>query len=39
MRLKKKKPVFVLQQNSDVSDIVNMAAIAAMEVHQRREKK
>jgi malate dehydrogenase (oxaloacetate-decarboxylating)(NADP+) len=34
-----KKPVFVLQKNSDVSDIVNMAAIAAMEVHQRLEKK
>ena len=30
------KPVFVLQQNSDVSDIVNMASIAAMEVHLRR---
>jgi len=30
------KPVFVLQQNSDISDVVNMAAIAAMEIHQRR---
>ena len=30
------KPVFVLQQNSDVNDIVNMAAITAMEIHQRR---
>lgn len=33
------KPVFVLQQNSDVNDIVNMAAIAAMEVHLRRSNK
>ncbi|MEN9723757.1 MAG: hypothetical protein RJB38_1743 [Pseudomonadota bacterium] len=30
------KPVFVLQQNSDISDAVNMAAIAAMEIHQRK---
>lgn len=30
------KPVFVLQQNSDVNDVVNMAAIAAMEVQLRR---
>ena len=27
------KPVFVLQQNSDVNDVVNMAAITAMEIH------
>jgi malate dehydrogenase (oxaloacetate-decarboxylating)(NADP+) len=26
------KPVFVLQQNSDVNDVVNMAAITAMEI-------
>ena len=32
-----KKPVFVLQQNSDVNDVVNMAAITAMEIHLRRE--
>ncbi len=31
------KPVFVLQQNSDVNDVVNMAAITAMEIHLRRE--
>lgn len=31
------KPVFVLQQNSDVNDVVNMAAITAMETHVRRE--
>jgi malate dehydrogenase (oxaloacetate-decarboxylating)(NADP+) len=31
------KPVFVLQQNSDVNDIVNMAAITAMEIQLRRE--
>jgi malate dehydrogenase (oxaloacetate-decarboxylating)(NADP+) len=31
------KPVFVLQQNSDVNDVVNMAAIAAMEVHLRKK--
>lgn len=30
------KPVFVLQQNSDINDVVNMAAIAAMEIHQRK---
>ncbi|MBU6374572.1 MAG: NADP-dependent malic enzyme, partial [Bdellovibrionales bacterium] len=30
------KPVFVLQQNSDISDVVNMGAIAAMEIHQRK---
>jgi malate dehydrogenase (oxaloacetate-decarboxylating)(NADP+) len=29
------KPVFVLQQNSDVNDVVNMAAITAMEIHLR----
>ena len=33
------KPVFVLQQNSDVNDVVNMAAITAMEIHLRRGKK
>jgi malate dehydrogenase (oxaloacetate-decarboxylating)(NADP+) len=31
------KPVFVLQQNSDVSDVVNMAAITAMEIQLREE--
>lgn len=31
------KPVFVLQQNSDVNDIVNMAAITAMEIQLRRK--
>jgi malate dehydrogenase (oxaloacetate-decarboxylating)(NADP+) len=31
-----RKPVFVLQQNSDVNDVVNMAAITAMEVHVRK---
>ncbi len=31
------KPVFVLQQNSDVNDVVNMAAIAAMEIHSRKK--
>jgi len=31
------KPVFVLQQNSDVNDVVNMAAIAAMEIHRRKK--
>jgi malate dehydrogenase (oxaloacetate-decarboxylating)(NADP+) len=30
------KPVFVLQQNSDVNDVVNMAAIAAMEIQLRK---
>lgn len=33
------KPVFVLQQNSDVNDVVNMAAITAMEVRLRRDGK
>ena len=31
------KPVFVLQQNSDINDVVNMAAITAMEIHRRRD--
>lgn len=31
------KPVFVLQQNSDVNDVVNMAAITAMEIHLRKQ--
>jgi len=31
------KPVFVLQQNSDVNDVVNMAAITAMEIQLRRD--
>jgi malate dehydrogenase (oxaloacetate-decarboxylating)(NADP+) len=31
------KPVFVLQQNSDVTDVVNMAAITAMEIHLRKK--
>ncbi len=31
------KPVFVLQQNSDVNDVVNMAAITAMEIRLRKE--
>jgi malate dehydrogenase (oxaloacetate-decarboxylating)(NADP+) len=31
------KPVFVLQHNSDVNDVVNMAAIAAMEIQTRRK--
>ena len=31
------KPIFVLQQNSDVNDIVNMAAITAMEIQNRRK--
>jgi malate dehydrogenase (oxaloacetate-decarboxylating)(NADP+) len=31
------KPVFVLQQNSDVNDVVNMAAIAAMEIQIRKK--
>jgi malate dehydrogenase (oxaloacetate-decarboxylating)(NADP+) len=30
-----RKPVMVLQQNADVNDVVNMAAIAAMEVQMR----
>lgn len=33
------RPVFVLQQNSSVMDVMNMASIAAMEVCLRREKK
>ena len=33
------KPVFVLQQNSDVNDVVNMAAITAMEIRKRKEGK
>lgn len=33
------KPVFVLQQNSDVNDVVNMAAITAMEIQLRRGSK
>lgn len=33
------KPVFVLQQNSDVNDVVDMAAISAMDIHLRREGK
>lgn len=33
------KPVFVLQQNSDVNDVVNMAAIAAMEIKAKRNQK
>ncbi len=32
------KPVFVLQQNSDVNDVVNMAAITAMEIQLRKIK-
>ena len=31
------KPVFVLQQGSDVNDVVNMAAITAMEIQLRKE--
>lgn len=31
------KPVLVLQQNSDVNDVVNMAAIAAMEIQLRNQ--
>jgi malate dehydrogenase (oxaloacetate-decarboxylating)(NADP+) len=30
------KPISVLQQNSDVNDVVNMAAITAMEIQLRR---
>jgi malate dehydrogenase (oxaloacetate-decarboxylating)(NADP+) len=30
------KPVMVLQQNADVNDVVNMAAIAAMEIQMRK---
>lgn len=33
------KPVFVLQQNSDVNDVVNMAAITAMEIRLKKEGK
>lgn len=33
------KPVFVLQQNSDVNDIVNMASIAAMEIQLQKGEK
>jgi malate dehydrogenase (oxaloacetate-decarboxylating)(NADP+) len=33
------KPVFVLQQNSDVNDVVNMAAITAMEINHRKKLK
>ncbi len=33
------KPIFVLQQNSDVNDVVNMAAIAAVDIQVRRDKK
>jgi len=31
------KPIFVLQQNSDVNDVVNMAAITAMEIQNRKK--
>ena len=31
------KPVFVLQQDSDVNDVVNMAAITAMEIQLRKK--
>ena len=31
------KPIFVLQQNSDVNEVVNMAAITAMEIQNRRK--
>lgn len=33
------KPVCILQHNSDVSDVVNMAAIVAMEIHLRKKEK
>ena len=33
------KPVFVLQQSSDVNDVVNMAAITALEIQLRRKEK
>jgi malate dehydrogenase (oxaloacetate-decarboxylating)(NADP+) len=33
------KPVFVIPQNADVNEIVNMAAITAMEIHLRKEGK
>jgi phosphotransacetylase len=32
------KPVSVLQQNCDVNDVVNMAAITAMEIHLNKKK-
>lgn len=32
------KPIFVLQQNCDVNDVVNMAAIATMDIQLRQEK-
>jgi malate dehydrogenase (oxaloacetate-decarboxylating)(NADP+) len=32
------KPVYVLQQNSDVNDVVNMASIAAMDIQLRKGK-
>jgi malate dehydrogenase (oxaloacetate-decarboxylating)(NADP+) len=32
------KPVHVLQQNCDVNDVVNMAAICAMDIHMRRKR-
>jgi hypothetical protein len=32
------KPVYVLQHNSDVNDVVNMAAIAAMDIQVRKTK-
>ena len=31
------KPVFILQQNSDVNDVVNMAAVTAMEIHIQKK--
>ncbi len=31
------KPISVLQHNSDVNDVVNMAAITAMEIHVRKK--
>jgi len=34
-----KKPMMVLQQNSDVNDVVNMAAITAMEILMRNNLK
>ena len=33
------RPVFVLQQSSDVSDVVNMAAITALEIQLRRKER
>lgn len=32
------KPAYVLQQNSDVNDVVNMAAICAMDIQIRRKR-